>query len=110
MFWKVCLQMLKCGQGGLAPIDLKVESFYHRAAPGGTGGVKTIGNYAPVSLLSSLHFIMDCGVMFGNHYDQGNVSRQGIGAIKFWQWPHDQFLVSDGHVSIVNILSRNSSL
>jgi branched-chain amino acid aminotransferase len=35
-------------KGGLAPIDLKVESFYHRAAPGGTGGVKTIGNYAPV--------------------------------------------------------------
>jgi hypothetical protein len=69
VFWKVCLQMLTCGQGGLAPIDLKVESFYHRAAPGGTGGVKTIGNYAPVSLLSSLHFIMDCGVMFGNHYD-----------------------------------------
>ena len=37
-------------QGGLAPIDLKVELYYHRAAPGGTGGVKTIGNYAPVSL------------------------------------------------------------
>ncbi|CAK9214998.1 unnamed protein product [Sphagnum troendelagicum] len=35
-------------KGGLAPIDLEVESFYHRAAPGGTGGVKTIGNYAPV--------------------------------------------------------------
>ena len=36
-------------QGGLAPIDLKVETYFHRAAPGGTGGVKTISNYAPVS-------------------------------------------------------------
>lgn len=36
-------------QEGLAPIDLKVETVYHRAAPGGTGGVKTIGNYASVS-------------------------------------------------------------
>ncbi|CAM6085486.1 unnamed protein product [Calypogeia fissa] len=35
-------------QSGLAPIDLKVDTYYHRAAPGGTGGVKTIGNYAPV--------------------------------------------------------------
>ncbi|KAG6543676.1 hypothetical protein Mapa_014860 [Marchantia paleacea] len=35
-------------KGGLAPIDLKVDNYYHRAAPGGTGGVKTIGNYAPV--------------------------------------------------------------
>ncbi|XP_002990723.2 branched-chain-amino-acid aminotransferase 5, chloroplastic [Selaginella moellendorffii] len=35
-------------KSGLAPISLKVETFYHRAAPGGTGGVKTIGNYAPV--------------------------------------------------------------
>jgi branched-chain amino acid aminotransferase len=35
-------------KGGLAPIDLKVETYFHRAAPGGTGGVKTISNYAPV--------------------------------------------------------------
>lgn len=35
-------------QGGLSPIDLKVETYFHRAAPGGTGGVKTISNYAPV--------------------------------------------------------------
>ncbi|KAJ7547370.1 hypothetical protein O6H91_08G082700 [Diphasiastrum complanatum] len=35
-------------KGGLAPIDLKVETHHHRAAPGGTGGVKTIGNYASV--------------------------------------------------------------
>lgn len=26
-----------------------VENEFHRAAPGGTGGVKTIGNYASVS-------------------------------------------------------------
>lgn len=33
---------------GLAPINLVVENEYHRATPGGTGGVKTIGNYASV--------------------------------------------------------------
>ncbi|RVX23956.1 Branched-chain amino acid aminotransferase 2, chloroplastic [Vitis vinifera] len=34
---------------GLAPINLVIEAEVHRAAPGGTGGVKTIGNYAAVS-------------------------------------------------------------
>lgn len=33
---------------GLAPINLVVEDEIHRATPGGTGGVKTITNYAPV--------------------------------------------------------------
>ncbi|GER39616.1 branched-chain-amino-acid aminotransferase [Striga asiatica] len=33
---------------GLAPINLIVETEMHRATPGGTGGVKTIGNYATV--------------------------------------------------------------
>jgi branched-chain amino acid aminotransferase len=33
---------------GLAPIQLLVETKNHRATPGGTGGIKTIGNYAPV--------------------------------------------------------------
>ncbi|CAA0817221.1 Branched-chain-amino-acid aminotransferase 3-chloroplastic [Striga hermonthica] len=33
---------------GLAPINLIVETELHRATPGGTGGVKTIGNYAAV--------------------------------------------------------------
>ncbi|RDY03902.1 Branched-chain amino acid aminotransferase 2, chloroplastic, partial [Mucuna pruriens] len=33
---------------GLAPIKLIVETELHRATPGGTGGVKTIGNYAAV--------------------------------------------------------------
>eukprot|EP00267_Zea_mays_P046250 XP_020398610.1 branched-chain-amino-acid aminotransferase 5, chloroplastic-like [Zea mays] len=31
---------------GLAPINLIVEDKFHRATPGGTRGVKTIGNYA----------------------------------------------------------------
>lgn len=35
-------------QEGLAPINLVVETELHRATPGGTGGVKTIGNYAGV--------------------------------------------------------------
>ncbi|KAF5738073.1 branched-chain-amino-acid aminotransferase 3 chloroplastic isoform X1 [Tripterygium wilfordii] len=33
---------------GVAPINLVVEHELHRATPGGTGGVKTIGNYAAV--------------------------------------------------------------
>ncbi|XP_068656096.1 branched-chain amino acid aminotransferase 2, chloroplastic-like [Aristolochia californica] len=33
---------------GLSPINLVVENEFHRATPGGTGGVKTIGNYAAV--------------------------------------------------------------
>ncbi|CAI9758461.1 unnamed protein product [Fraxinus pennsylvanica] len=33
---------------GLAPIHLIVETEMHRATPGGTGGIKTIGNYAGV--------------------------------------------------------------
>lgn len=33
---------------GVAPIHLVVEHELHRATPGGTGGVKTIGNYAAV--------------------------------------------------------------
>lgn len=36
-------------QEGLAPINLIIEENFHRAAPGGTGGVKTIGNYASVT-------------------------------------------------------------
>ena len=34
--------------GQLTPIDLVVEEAYHRAAPGGTGNTKCIGNYSPV--------------------------------------------------------------
>ncbi|KAF6156864.1 hypothetical protein GIB67_000404 [Kingdonia uniflora] len=33
---------------GMAPLSLFVEDDFHRATPGGTGGIKTIGNYAPV--------------------------------------------------------------
>ncbi|KAL8117833.1 branched-chain amino acid aminotransferase 2, chloroplastic-like isoform X1 [Apium graveolens] len=35
-------------KAGLSPIDLIVETETHRATPGGTGCVKTIGNYAAV--------------------------------------------------------------
>jgi len=34
-------------KGGLSPIALEVSDEYHRAAPGGSGGIKAIGNYAP---------------------------------------------------------------
>ncbi|KAK4393507.1 Branched-chain amino acid aminotransferase 2, chloroplastic [Sesamum angolense] len=38
---------------GLAPINLIVETEMHRATPGGTGGVKTIGNYAAGNEIST---------------------------------------------------------
>jgi len=50
-------------QEGLAPINLIVENELHRATPGGTGGVKTIGNYAAVSQTaypSPLLFVVHC--------------------------------------------------
>ena len=34
-------------KGGMHPIALKVSDDHHRAAPGGSGAVKAIGNYAP---------------------------------------------------------------
>jgi len=34
-------------EGGLSCIELIISDEYHRAAPGGSGGVKAIGNYAP---------------------------------------------------------------
>jgi hypothetical protein len=50
---KECLLQTLAGflQEGLAPINLIVEDKFHRATPGGTGGVKTIGNYASVIFL-----------------------------------------------------------
>ncbi|XP_062200994.1 branched-chain amino acid aminotransferase 2, chloroplastic-like isoform X2 [Phragmites australis] len=39
---------------GLAPINLIVEDKFHRATPGGTGGVKTIGNYASVLMAQNI--------------------------------------------------------
>uniref|UniRef100_A0A803PPV6 Uncharacterized protein n=1 Tax=Cannabis sativa TaxID=3483 RepID=A0A803PPV6_CANSA len=34
---------------GLAPLNIYVEDEFHRASPGGTGHVKAISNYSPVS-------------------------------------------------------------
>lgn len=34
-------------KGGMTAIDLLISDEHHRAAPGGSGGVKAIGNYAP---------------------------------------------------------------
>jgi branched-chain amino acid aminotransferase len=34
-------------KGGMKCIDLLISDEHHRAAPGGSGGVKAIGNYAP---------------------------------------------------------------
>lgn len=35
----------------MAPINLLIEDEFHRACPGGTGDVKAIANYAPVSIV-----------------------------------------------------------
>jgi branched-chain amino acid aminotransferase len=34
-------------KGGVQAVDLLISDVHHRAAPGGSGGVKAIGNYAP---------------------------------------------------------------
>ncbi|MEC8998636.1 MAG: branched-chain amino acid aminotransferase [Candidatus Thermoplasmatota archaeon] len=41
-------------KGGIKPISLKVSDEFHRAAPGGSGGVKAIGNYAPGMIPSEM--------------------------------------------------------
>ena len=41
-------------KGGMTCIDLLISDTYHRAAPGGSGGVKAIGNYAPGMMPSKL--------------------------------------------------------
>jgi len=38
----------------MAALNLYVEEEYVRAAPGGAGGVKSITNYAPVSVETNL--------------------------------------------------------
>ena len=41
-------------KGGIRPISLKISDEFHRAAPGGSGGVKAIGNYAPGMIPSKM--------------------------------------------------------
>ena len=41
-------------KGGIMPISLRVSDEFHRAAPGGSGGVKAIGNYAPGMIPSKM--------------------------------------------------------
>ena len=41
-------------KGGIKPISLRVSDEFHRAAPGGSGGVKAIGNYAPGMIPSKM--------------------------------------------------------
>ena len=41
-------------KGGMRAIDLLISDEFHRAAPGGSGGVKAIGNYAPGMMPSKL--------------------------------------------------------
>ena len=45
-------------QEGLAPINLVIDDNTHRATPGGTGGVKTITNYAPVFFYFFLPYLV----------------------------------------------------
>ena len=41
-------------KGGMRAIELLISDEFHRAAPGGSGGVKAIGNYAPGMMPSKL--------------------------------------------------------
>jgi hypothetical protein len=38
-------------QSGIDAFNLSIETKLHRASPGGTGGIKSITNYAPVSIV-----------------------------------------------------------
>ena len=44
-------------KGGMRAIELLISDEFHRAAPGGSGGVKAIGNYAPGMMPSKLSLI-----------------------------------------------------
>ena len=41
-------------KGGMRAIELLISDEFHRAAPGGSGGVKAIGNYAPGMMPSKM--------------------------------------------------------
>ena len=41
-------------KGGMSCIKLLISDDHHRAAPGGSGGVKAIGNYAPGMMPSKM--------------------------------------------------------
>lgn len=43
--------------GQLTPIDLVVETHFHRSAPGGMGGTKCAGNYSPVLVTQVLELV-----------------------------------------------------
>lgn len=47
MFLIYCCPVGPYFKGNLSPISLQVAAKNHRACPGGQGGVKAIGNYAP---------------------------------------------------------------
>jgi len=52
------------GQGRTSPLNLLIDDRLPRAFPGGTGGVKNIGNYSPVSLYTSAQIIMEVSFLF----------------------------------------------
>ena len=45
--FSLCYSCWTFFKGGMSAINLLISEEYHRAAPGGSGGVKAIGNYAP---------------------------------------------------------------
>jgi hypothetical protein len=54
----MCLILYVMQTGQMAPLDLYVEEVFKRASPGGSGGVKTISNYAPVSRTNPRNVIL----------------------------------------------------
>jgi hypothetical protein len=60
----MCLILVVMQTGQMAPLDLYVEEVFKRASPGGSGGVKTISNYAPVSQTNPRMFMLSLKSLF----------------------------------------------
>ncbi|KAL9266916.1 Branched-chain amino acid aminotransferase 2, chloroplastic-like protein [Drosera capensis] len=84
---------------GLAPINLLIETTVHRASPGGTGGAKNIGIYAPVTLPA---FVFLSGMVSF----EGTVGCQSQGIILYLDYVHKKYLeeVSSCNVFVVKVL------
>lgn len=56
--WFIYILLVFFKQEGSAPLNLYVENEFVRASRGGTGGVKTISNYAPVCVYYIFFFFV----------------------------------------------------
>ncbi|XP_020597331.1 branched-chain-amino-acid aminotransferase 5, chloroplastic-like [Phalaenopsis equestris] len=62
---------------GLAPLNLIIDTETHRAIPGGTGGVKAIGNYSPVDKMVEIQQGLELALRIWNSEFVKNKNFQG---------------------------------